>query len=387
MFKHRQHLLLGVLAAATLTAAPAQAQVPSATVTASDAVGMRYVGTDADNNVRITLTNSRFTIDDVVPVTAGIGCNAVAGDPTQATCFAPKVGVKFKGFVASAGAGNDTVVNATSTATVEGAPMQANGSVGNDVLVGDSKTDDVLSGSTGDDELRDAGGRNELTGSSGNDKLVGGFGLDELVGGPDNDVLDGALNSDKLFGGSGNDQLQGGGSDDQLDGGLGADTIDGGQTGIAVGERHDVVIYSSRTTPVHVNLKRTDATQGTPANPALGVPAEGDTIVDVEDVSSGNGKDLLIGNEFDNNLSGAGGDDVLSGDRGMDRLLGGDDNDSIFPSPAPSIQVPFGAVRDFVSDIIDCGGLSAGDGDPGDQAFRVVLDQDFANDCATVILQ
>ena len=57
------------------------------------------------------------------------------------------------------------------------------------------------------------------------------------------------------------------------------------------------------------------------------------------------------------------------------------------PSPGPNVQFPFGAVPDGQPDVIECGSVGRSDGDPGDQAFRVLVDGDFANDCATVVNQ
>ncbi|MDA0172160.1 hypothetical protein OJ998_23860 [Solirubrobacter taibaiensis] len=360
-------LLLGLLAAVAVTAAPAQAQVPGASVTSSETGTMRYSGTDVANDVRFTLAGSTFTIDDVVPITAGTGCKAVAGDATKATCIAPRAGNKFKEFTVSPGNGNDRVVNATSSATTiaVGAPMRVNGGLGDDQLIGDVKTDDTLLGSVGNDDVRDPGGQNELEGGAGNDKVNGGSG------------------GDLLRGNSGNDLLDGGGSDDQLDGGDGRDIIDGGPTGISVGERHDRVIYSGRSVRVDVNLTRTDASQGTPANPSLGTPAEGDTILDVEDIVGGSGSDFLFGNAFNNTIAGGAGNDVVAGQQGQDVLSGGDGSDLVTPSPL----VGFGGVADGKVDNVDCGEPGQRDGEPGDQTFIVLSDRDVANDCPTVVEQ
>ena len=73
--------------------------------------------------------------------------------------------------------------------------------------------------------------------------------------------------------------------------------------------------------------------------------------------------------------------------RGRDILVGGDGGDTIFPSPGPNVQFPFGAVPDGQPDLIECGRIGRGDGDPGDQTIRVVSDRDTANDCATVVDQ
>jgi len=353
-------LLLGATAAFATTAAPVHAQAPSPTVTSTASQGMRYIGNAADNNVRVTLAGTTFTVDDIAPITAGTGCKPVPGDATKATCVAFKVAPngKFKEFSVLASAGNDRVINSTSTVSTTGAPMFASGSVGDDELIGDLKVDDRLSGASGNDTLRGLGGQNELVGSSGDDTLLGGG---------------------KLSGGLGNDLLDGGSSDDILDGGFGRDIIDGGAAGIRPGERHDRVIYGDRDGAVRVDLNRTDASQG--------APGEGDTIRDVEDIVGGSGNDILIGNAEGNTIDGGAGNDGLNGLQGRDVLVGGDGNDSIFPSPAPDVQFPFGAVADGQPDLIECGKLGRSDGDPGDQALRVVSDGDIANDCASVVDQ
>src|SRR5689334_903253 len=108
-------LALGAIAAFAATAAPVHAQAPgSAKVTSTETAGMRYIGGDADNNVRFTLSGSTFTVDDRVPIEAGAGCTPVPGDATKVTCVAFKAGTKFKEFNVLTGNGNDTVVNRTS---------------------------------------------------------------------------------------------------------------------------------------------------------------------------------------------------------------------------------------------------------------------------------
>ena len=45
---------------------------------------------------------------------------------------------------------------------------------------------------------------------------------------------------------------------------------------------------------------------------------------------------VLYGNYGDDTLRGAGGDDTLNGNLRLDTLIGGDDNDTCEPPPAPS---------------------------------------------------
>src|SRR2546430_889686 len=93
-------------------------------------------------------------------------------------------------------------------------------------------------------------------------------------------------------------------------GGHGADVLTG----------TDVADYSSRTTPVTVDL---DGEAGDD-----GESGEGDTVDnDVEDVWGGAAADRLTGNGEQNFLVGAGGDDILDGAGGADSLFGDGGND------------------------------------------------------------
>jgi Ca2+-binding RTX toxin-like protein len=144
-------------------------------------------------------------------------------------------------------------------------------------------------------------------------ELSGGEGTDVLYGGDAGDVLDG---------GDGNDQLSGGGGDDVLIAGAGVDRIDGGD-GI------DTVVLGSGNEMVSINLAREWQYSGDGWN----------QIVNVENVVTGGGADIIKGNDIGNVVeSGAGndwvyangGDDVLIGGEGIDRLFGGDGNDTVF---------------------------------------------------------
>jgi Ca2+-binding RTX toxin-like protein len=336
---NRMAVLVPALAA---LAVPGTAAAATATSNAAD--GMRYTGTSAADNPRITLAGGTFTIDDSGPVQAGAGCAAVPGDATKVTCVAFKNGSQFE---VQLGDGNDSVVNLTT------APMFANGAIGADTLTGSAKARDELVGGSGGDVLRDDGGTlNVLNGGSGADSLLGGSSTDRLNGGPANDVLDGR------------------GADDQLDGGSGADHIDGGVSGTTFGERHDLVLYHFRTAPLKVDLHLTGPQAG----------AEGDTLVDVEDVWGGDGDDTLIGNIENNRLFGGDGDDSLLGEEGLDHLDGGAGADGLFASPDDGF---FGIVPDGFADIVDCSGPGESV-NPGDFAFRELADDDLVNKCAHV---
>ncbi len=110
----------------------------------------------------------------------------------------------------------------------------------------------------------------------------------------------------------GEDTLEGRGGDDTLIGGTGADHLDGG-------EGVDTVSYETSYYSVNVSLR---------AGSGFGADAQGDTIVNVENVIGGSGDDVLEGDEGDNELTGNGGSDILNGGGGSDILTGGDDADT-----------------------------------------------------------
>lgn len=228
------------------------------------------------------------------------------------------------------------------------------GGDGNDTLTGNGG-DNQLGGYGGHDTLRGLGGDDYLAGHGGNDTLDGGGGADELSGGDDYDTVtyagrlvsvtadldgvtgdDGALfegdsigddvenliggegadvlsgnsNSNRLTGGNGDDVLNGLDGADILDGGLGDDIMNGG-TG------NDTVDYSSRTQTVIVNL---DGAIGNDGEQGIG---EADTVpLDVENIRGGTGTDLLTGSASINMIFTNGGNDIVKGLGGDDRLEG-----------------------------------------------------------------
>lgn len=105
-----------------------------------------------------------------------------------------------------------------------------------------------------------------------------------------------------IYGYGGNDSLKGFGGNDHLDGGAGIDTA----------------FYGDSTVGVAVNLATGRGTGGS---------AEGDTLVNVENVYGSYYGDTLTGNDAANLLQGLEGNDVLKGGGGADRLIGsiGDD--------------------------------------------------------------
>ena len=199
------------------------------------------------------------------------------------------------------------------------------GSRHDDILAGDLR-DNGLEGLSGNDILYGGpdGGNDVLFGNTGDDKLYGGKGKDFLRGGPDNDLLSG---------GEGNDVLNGEGGADMLIGGSGEDTVsyelsDSGVTirlhsGIARGGHAEGDTFAGTETVEHVDSDGNTQTVELP---------------DIENLVGSWHDDILAGDLRDNRLEGfpgndtlyggpGGGDDILYGVTGHDRLYGGKGND------------------------------------------------------------
>ena len=256
-------------------------------------------------------------------------------------------------------------------------------------LAGDAQGDTLsgienIVGSGHSDKLTGHNLANKIEGGRGNDLVVGLGGDDTLVGGQGADTIDGGagidvsdyslsiaavlidlttgtgrgghahdeqiLNVENLIGSGYSDELRGdftannfvgGKGDDTLDGGSGADTLDGGD-GV------DAAVYEDSGAGVTVNLGLASQSGG---------DAQGDVLIDIENVfgsvhndrlqgdfganllSGGLGADTLIGGAGGDDIrggngrdfvSGGAGDDSVRGEGGHDRVYGDDGNDTLF---------------------------------------------------------
>ena len=255
------------------------------------------------------------------------------------------------------------------------------GGSGNDLLVGDTRSN-VLIGGTGNDTLNGGAGADIMIGGAGNDTYLvdnaadvvnelalegtdtvfasvnyaltagqaieflranaGATGLSltgndiagTIVGGAGADTLAGGLGNDSLQGGGGNDTLSGGGGNDTLDGGAGADSMAGGAGNDtylvdnvadivteAPGEGTDQVLAAvSYTLLAGVEVETLKASTTT------GVTLTGNA-------SSHN----LIGNVGNDTLIGGTGNDTLNGGAGADTMLGGAGNDTYLVDNAADV--------------------------------------------------
>ena len=228
------------------------------------------------------------------------------------------------------------------------------GGSGNDSLIGDALSN-VLAGGSGNDALFGGDGADSLLGDAGSDTLDGGTGNDTINGGSGTDTLayvgtiaatvnlglttaqatgygtDLIIGVENLTGGSGNDSLTGNAFSNVLTGGVGHDVIFGGDGSDSLqgdfgfdtldgGAGSDTVIFTG-TTGATVNLGLSTAQ----------VTGYGtDTLINIENLSTGSGSDNLTGNSSANTIMSGAGNDILRGLAGNDALYGGAGNDKLY---------------------------------------------------------
>ena len=218
------------------------------------------------------------------------------------------------------------------------------GSAHNDTLTGDANNNrlvggagkDTLDGGAGEDwaYYKDSGEGVHVDLNVSSEYATGKYGeadgdklknIENLWGSDHKDTLGGDRNDNELRGGKGDDELYGADGDDKFYGGAGKDKLYGNGTDGAEG---DYAVYSDSPAGVKVNLDTGNGEDG---------DAEGDWMVDIENLEGSAHDDTLTGNTLSNRLNGGGGNDTLTGLGGGDILTGGagddtfifDDNDSI----------------------------------------------------------
>ena len=215
--------------------------------------------------------------------------------------------------------------------------LELSGGGGVDVLYG-GDADDVIDGGDGDDQLSGGSGNDILVAGGGANRVDGGDGVDTLVletapedvrvldlsrewnysGDGWNQILnvenfvlgDGVDlvraddSSNTIAAGAGNDWVHGNGGDDILLGGEGTDRLFGG-------DGNDTVLYQTdEDLVIDLNsewqLGNGDTSEGY------------DKLIDIENVTTGSGDDVLVGDGGDNILTGGDGDDTMTGGGGAD---------------------------------------------------------------------
>jgi len=228
------------------------------------------------------------------------------------------------------------------------------GGSGNDTVYGGGGGTDTLDGGEGvntisyDDSANTEGVKINLlqrtnSGGDATDDVISNFRnvegtskADVITGNEQNNVLSGLAGNDSIDGGEGDDSLYGGRGNDTISGGAGKDLIDGGGS-TNNGERN-LVTYKDTKAAVKIDLSSAALQQGG--------DAEGDRLIQIQDVMGSAFNDSIIGNDEANSLAGGAGNDTLSGGLGIDTLDGGEGIDT----------ADFG---------VSNGGVTAALGDPG----------------------
>ena len=239
--------------------------------------GAQVTGDGTDTLVSIeNLTGS--ALGDTL--TGNAGANDIAGLAGNDTINAGDGNDVVEG-----GAGDDTMDGGIGTDTVSYANAAAGVTV-NLAAVGAQNTIGAgLDTLTGFENLTGSANVDSLTGDANANTISGGGGVDTINGGDGND----ALNGD-----AGNDIINGGNNDDTVNGGAGNDTMTGGAG-------TDTVSYAGSTTAVTASLASGTATGG----------GGSDTFSGFENLTGGNAADTLAGD---------GGNNVINGGAGLDRV-------------------------------------------------------------------
>ena len=175
-----------------------------------------------------------------------------------------------------------------------------------------------ISGTQYRDHIHGSDADNEFWGNGGSDYLHGYDGDDTLRGGEGDDMLEGGEGDDILVGGAGADVLDGTGANwgttyDGINPKVGVRFEEGG-IDTASYEGSNATEVDGNLVGVHVNLETGHTQYG---------HAEGDTLIDIENLTGSDHADTLIGDSQANTLMGAAGADSLSGNAGDDTLIGG----------------------------------------------------------------
>ena len=233
-------------------------------------------------------------------------------------------------------------------------------------IVEGSSEGDTLIGAAGNEDLRGNGGDDELEGRGGADLITGGLGTDlasyrdhaadepvkvtidniaddgkpgegdkvwldveNLVGGHGDDELHGTTAGNVISGGpAGKDKVYGEGGDDRLDEGYDPADPAADSDELFGGEGKDVADYSKRTASLTI-------TQDDVANDGVRIDdvtvVENDNVhIDVENVRTGSGHDIIQGNDGVNRLESGSGGDRIEARGGDDELIGGSEVDRLF---------------------------------------------------------
>lgn len=192
-------------------------------------------------------------------------------------------------------------------------------------------------------------------------ELEGGAGRDTIKGGHGGGIIRGGVGDDLLLkGGSGDDLIFGNEGSDVIEAGDGADIVlgDGGEVseGFDLGNRHGFVrgrvaltdgadfLYGGGDDDILIGSGEADVIDGGDKNdliigdgalltfnsPAVVTESDKDPGGFGDNLSGGEGDDVLYGGAGNDTIGGGAGKDIVFGDSGMDTIHGGVDDDTLF---------------------------------------------------------
>jgi Ca2+-binding RTX toxin-like protein len=162
------------------------------------------------------------------------------------------------------------------------------------------------------------------------ENVLGSGRADSITGSPAANRLRGGIGPDRLAGGAGDDSLEGGDGDDSLDGGPGGDRMEGG-AGADFGD------YRARTESVFLTL---DATDGDDGDVTDGPAGQRDSLRSVEKVTTGSGRDSIVGSPADETLDPGDANDRVFGEAGADELITNDGKSDVIGCGEGPIEPP-----------------------------------------------
>ena len=177
----------------------------------------------------------------------------------------------------------------------------------------------MLGGTDDDDTLIAGIGDDTIHGDGGNDRIEGGFGNDIINAGDGDDIVTDLGGDDNVKGGDGNDAINGGNGANLILGGAGQDFIIAGSDGASevFGGTGDDFILGARTTERILGNEGSDwIEEGT----FDGAPGDNfDEIFARDEIL---GHDVFLGDGSTDEFIAEGGDDIMVGSAGVNKLEG-----------------------------------------------------------------
>lgn len=264
------------------------------------------------HNIAFNNSGSLIVTDEVADESVAVSFESnLSIDPPLINSGLIQADIAFKGAHATIRNEGTGIIDGKIVLSGGGNSVINNGEILADVILGDGAN--VYDGRTGhiDGTVYGGIGDDTILGGAENNKFYGTPGASS---GQDGDhTLFGYGGDDSLFGGRGNDTIDGGDGNDLLSPDYGENTVNGG-----IGK--DTVSYESSLVGVRVNLGLTGA-----QDTRWGL----DTLVSTENVIGSDFKDVLTGDSGANRLMGGRNRDTLRGGDGSDVLFGGDGPDRL----------------------------------------------------------